>query len=214
MRMNFSNSSLNRGERSLTLFPHADTEMSCFPRKLAAFSSPSAVVGSADASLTNRKNMRQSAKSLAKIDSNGRPRTASASNTPRALSATSGFMMTRAALPWYRARGGSARARGASKALTEAEIAPLGNGSSPPDLGKRNAFSRRKRSRAGRARVARITAHAARKLRLDSTHASSSNLTRTACPRNDPRPATSAWTPVAPETCDPRDRSRSRHRAS
>ena len=83
-----------------------------------------------------------------------------------------------------------------------------------PDLGKRNAFSRRKRSRAGRARVARITAYGARKLRFDSKHASSSSLTRTACPRNDPRPATSAWTPVAPETRDPRDRSRSRHRAS
>jgi hypothetical protein len=31
--------------------------------------------------------------------------------------------MIRAALPRYQARGGSARARGASKALTEAEIA-------------------------------------------------------------------------------------------
>ena len=108
MRMNFSNSSLNRGERSLTLFPHADTEMSCFPRKLVAFSSPSAVVGSADASLTNRKNMRQSAKSLARTSSNGRPRTASAANTPRAFSATSESMMTRETLPRHRARARAA----------------------------------------------------------------------------------------------------------
>ena len=78
--------------------------MSCFPRKLVAFSSPSAVVGSANASLTNRKNMRQFAKSLARISSNDRSFEESAANTLRAFSATSGSIVVRDALPWYRLR--------------------------------------------------------------------------------------------------------------
>ena len=62
--MNFSNSSLNRGERSLTLLPQLATEISWRLRKPAFARAASAVDWSAAKSFTARKNTRQEEKSV------------------------------------------------------------------------------------------------------------------------------------------------------